>query len=95
MAEHKKFDVAFADGKIALSLDLNQDGEKLVEAKLSAAEAIQEAFQRGEEIPDAKLVSFQFVDGKLMLKVDTDKDGEMLLELELSVAEALDEVGIG
>lgn len=93
-AENKKFDVSFENNELNLSIDLNQDGDKLMKAKLSLSEAIQEAFKKGAAIEGAKVVSFEFNLTKLVVKIDTDKDGEPLLELEIDLAEALDEVGV-
>lgn len=91
-----KFDVKAEDGALCLGIDLNEDGEKLMMAKLNVSEAIQEALQRGEsiEVEGAKVVGFKFELTKLKLMIDTDKDGEKLLELEIDLAEALDESGL-
>ena len=96
MSEAKKFDVEFKDNQLCLGLDTNQDGEKLLNAKISLSEAIQEALQRKEsvKVEGAKIVEFEFKLTKLVLKVDTDQDDEDLLELEIDLAEALDEVGV-
>jgi len=93
-SENKKFEVKFEDNKLHLAVDMNQDGDKLMVAKLNLSEAIQEAFKKGEKIEGAKVVGFQFNLTKLVVKIDTDQDGEPLLELEIDLAEALDEVGI-
>ncbi len=96
MEENKKFEVEFADNKLQMSLDTNQDGEKLMKASVYLSEAIQEALQRKDSvaIEGAKVVSFDFNLTKLVVKIDTDKDGEPLMELEIDLAEALDETGL-
>ena len=92
--EHKKFDVEVKEGNLELSLDTNQDGEKLMTAKVNMGEAIQEVLKKGEKIEGAKLVDFEMGIGGIKLVLDTDQDGEKLLELELNLAEALDESGL-
>jgi len=92
--ENKKFDVGFENNKLSMSLDLNQDGDKLMKLNLNLGEALQEAINRGEKVEGAKLVSFEFSVTKLKLKLDTDQDGEELMELEVDLAEALDEIGL-
>lgn len=92
--ENKKFDVSFEDNKLHMSIDSNQDGEKLVNINVDLGEAIQEIFKRGEKVENAKLVDYEISASKLVLKLDTDKDGEKLLDIEISLKEALDESGI-
>ena len=96
MEENKKFEVEFADNKLQMSLDTNQDGEKLMKASVYLSEAIQEALQRKDSvaIEGAKVVSFDYNLTKMVVKIDTDKDGEPLMELEIDLAEALDETGL-
>jgi len=92
--KNKKFEVGFADNKLNLSLDLNQDGDKLMTLKLNLSEAIQEVINRGDKVDGVKLVAFDFSLTKLKLTLDTDQDGEALMELEIDLAEALDEIGL-
>ena len=92
--ENNKFDVDFKDGNLELGLDLNQDGDKLLVAKINASEAIQELMKKGGKVEGAKVVDFSFDGSKLSLMLDTDQDGEQLLELQLDLMEALDESGI-
>lgn len=89
-----KFNVKVEDGHVQLGVDTNEDGQDVVQAKLSISEAIQEAFQRSEGVAGAELVGFGFEDGMLSIQIDSDKDGENLLELKLDLQEALDEAGI-
>ena len=89
-----KFDVSAEDGALVFKVDLNEDGEPVVHGKLNFGEGIQEAFQRGEAIEGAKVVSFKFDLSKLVIAIDTDKDGEKLLELTIDLAEAIDETGL-
>ena len=86
-----KVDVKFKDGSIEFGVDLNQDGEKSVEAKLHLSEALQEVIKRGEKIEGAKVVDFDFSISGITLLLDTDKDGEKLFELKLNFSEAADE----
>jgi len=90
--ENKKFDFEIKEGSLHASVDMNQDGEKLMKIKLNLTEAIQEAFAKGEAIKDVKVVDFKFELTKLKLKLDTDKDGEELMEIEIDLAEAFDEM---
>lgn len=89
-----KFDVKVEGEALAIGLDLNEDGEKLLEAKIHLPEAIQEILKKGEKLEGAKLVDFEFGIKGLKLTLDTDQDGEKLLELNIDLAEALDESGI-
>jgi translation elongation factor EF-1beta len=89
--DNKKFEVKFKESKLELSLDTNQDGQKLVYIKVNMNEALQETMNRGDKIEGAKLVSFEFGLKGLKLKLDTDQDGEELLEMNIDFMEAIDE----
>ncbi len=91
---NKKFDVKFEGDKLELGLDMNQDGEKLLKAKINLSEAVQEAFKKGAAVEGVKSATVSFSGTKLIVKVDTDKDGEALMDLELNLMEALDEAGV-
>jgi hypothetical protein len=90
----QKFDVDVKDGALHASVDLNEDGEKLLDLKLYLAEGLEELLKKGAKKEDVKVVDFDFSMQGLKLVLDTDQDGEHLLELNLSIAEALDESGI-
>jgi len=92
--EYKKFDVGFEDNKLNLSLDTNQDGEKLMTLKINLPEAVQEAFKKGEEIEGQKVVNFKMSSKGLELSMDSDKDGEPSIELQVNLMEAVDEAGL-
>lgn len=94
MSEHKKFEVEAKDGKVVLSLDTNQDGEKVLDLKIQLGEAAQELLKRGEKIEGAKKVDFSLSAQGLVMKVDTDQDGESVIELNANFMEALDEAGV-
>ena len=87
-----KVDHSFKEGKYELAVDLNEDGEKSLDVKVSLNEALEEAFKRGDEVEGAKVVSVKFELTKLKVVLDTDKDGENVLELSIDLAEAFDEV---
>ena len=89
-----KFEVAVEGTQLKLSLDTNEDGQKLMSLNLNMSEAVAEAFKKGVAIEGAKLVDFKFLGTKLVLALDTDKDGEKVLELEIDLMEALDETGV-
>jgi hypothetical protein len=90
----KKIDVKFEDGKLQLSGDTNQDGDKVIEIAVDMNEAVQEILKRGEPIEGAKVAEFDFSLSNLVVKLDSDRDGEMLLEFKLNLAELLEEVGL-
>lgn len=92
--ENKKFDVGFEDNDLKLSLDTNQDGEKLMTLKINLPEAVQEAFKKGEAIEGQKVVNFKMSTAGLELTMDSDKDGEPSVELSVNLMEAVDEVGL-
>lgn len=89
-----KFDVKVEGEKLNIGLDLNEDGEKLLEASIHLPEAIQEILKKGEMVEGAKLVDFEFGLGGIKLSLDTDQDGEKLVEININLSEALDESGI-
>lgn len=89
-----KFDVSVEGDVLVLGLDSNEDGEKVLEAKLHLNEALQEAFKKGDAVEGVKVVDFKFSLTKLTVSIDTDKDGEKLLELTIDLAEAIDETGV-
>lgn len=89
-----KFEAKVEEGKLVASLDMNEDGEKLLQVKLSMGEAIEEAFKKGQKLEGVKLVSFGFEGKALVMKVDSDQDGQEVLELKVDLGEALDEVGL-
>lgn len=82
------------DGKIQLKYDKDQDGEPSVDLSIHINEAIQEAFDRGDEVEGVKLAKLSFEGMKLKLEIDTDQDGEKVMELLLDIPEGLDESGV-
>jgi len=86
-----KFDVSFEGGNVKFGMDLNEDGDKSIEATLHLSEALEEVIKRGTPIEGAKIVDFKFELTKMILVIDTDKDGEKLLELKLDLSEAFQE----
>ena len=92
--ENKKLEFKVENSILHIGVDPNQDGQKVLTAKLHLSEAIQEAFKKGVPVEGAKVVSFEFKLTKLVLMIDTDQDGEPLLELEIDLAEVVDEIGL-
>jgi hypothetical protein len=86
-----KASLEIEDGALVAGLDFNEDGEKLLEAKVYLSEGLEEAFKREEAIEGAKVVEAKFVGTKLMIVLDTDKDGEKMLEVMIDLAEGFDE----
>lgn len=80
------------DGALHVGIDTNADGQNVADLKLQIAEAISEAFAKGQEVEGAKVASFKFEGPKLVLKIDSDKDGQHMLELVVDLGEAYDEV---
>jgi len=87
-----KFNFEIQEGKVVIGLDTNEDQENVLDLSLNMSEAIQEAFQRGESLEDAKVISFGFEGKKLNIKLDSDRDGEILLDLAIDLGELFDEL---
>lgn len=94
MDVNKKFELKVENGEVIASVDTNQDGEKVLTARLVLTEAVQEALQRQSAVEGVKSASIKFSGNKLTLEVDTDKDGEKVLTLELDLFEVVDETGL-
>ena len=91
-----KVNLKIEDNALMIGVDTNEDGENVVDIKLSLNEALQEALKKGEEvkIEDAKKVSFSFGLTGLEIKIDTDQDGEEVASVKINLPEAIDEAGL-
>lgn len=89
-----KVSTSFENNEFSLEVDTNEDGQKVLDCKLSLAEGIQEILKRGEKVEGIKAVAVEFSLAGLKIILDTDKDGEKLGEINIYLTEALDEVGL-
>jgi len=87
-----KGSLEFKDGKLVAGLDTNEDGQNVLEVKISMTEALEEVLKREDPKEGVKIADLKMDGAKLILKVDTDKDGEELLDLVFDLSEGLDEV---
>lgn len=75
-----------------VSIDPNEDGQPVVEMKLSLMEAVQEALCGGESISGNSVVRFDSECSKIIVEIDSNKDGEPMLTLKIDLFEAFDEI---
>jgi hypothetical protein len=94
-----KFDFGFSErGDFQVSVDTNEDGEKLAELEIAPGEILDEIMDKvtaGEDAEielDAKAVRLVAEGGRIGIVLDTNRDGEHSLKFNLNLSEVIDEI---
>jgi len=81
--------VAGDDGSFKASLDLDGDGDPIVEVEVYSKEALQEILDKGVAKEGVKIVEVDSSLSSIVLLIDSDKDGEPSMKVTVSLKEAL------
>ena len=96
MSEEEKKDVfeleVLEGGVIKGKLDLDKDGDPIVEADIYSKEALQEIINRGVAVDGVKVVDVDTSLSNITLMVDSDKDGEPSMKVVVSLKELLEQI---
>ena len=89
----RRVNFALENDRVELRVDMNNDNEPCMTARLFLAEAIKEALMRKNSMPieGAKVVNFELAFPYIRLTINTDRDSTNLLELEINLMEAMQE----